>query len=107
MHVELLAEHLLDRIDHARMRAEQGERFVVEMRGKGGARRAAFLAPHLGPVGVVDADRLAREQGDLLGAEQFRQKQPAFAIKIVDLLLSEFHNGSSLRVFLTNPGRQR
>ena len=91
VHVEFFAEDLLDRLDHARMRAEQAERLVVEMRGKGGARRAALLAPHLGPVGVVDADRLAREIGHFLGAEQLGQEQPAFAVEIVDLLLREFH----------------
>ena len=66
VHVDLLAEDLLDRIDHARMRAEQAERLVVEMRGKGGARRAALLAPDLGAVGVVDVHRLARQEVDLL-----------------------------------------
>src|ERR1700733_15145696 len=66
------------------------------MGGKGRARRAALFAPHLRPVGVVDVDRLAREQRDLFRVETFRQKQPAFAIKVVDLLLSELHGGSSL-----------
>ena len=97
VHVDLLAEDLLHRLDHARMRAEQPERLVVEMRGKGGARRAALLAPHLGPLGVVDAFRLARQQGHFFRAEQFRQKQPAFAVEIVDLLLGQLHGGSSSR----------
>src|SRR4051794_33941523 len=47
MHVDLLAKDLLHRIDHARMGAEQPKRLVVEMRGKGGARRAALLTPYL------------------------------------------------------------
>src|SRR6202158_1953775 len=71
MHVDLLAEDLLHRIAHARMRAEQPKRLVVEMRGKGGARRAALLAPYLRAVGVVDALRLARPQLNFLAAEQF------------------------------------
>src|ERR1700722_680015 len=95
MHVDLLAEDLFDRFDHARMGAEQPERLVVEMGGKGGARSTALLAPYLRPVGVVDIDRLAREQRDLFSVEKFRQKQPAFAIEIVDLLLRELHGGSS------------
>ena len=68
VHVDLLAEDLLDRIDHARMRAEQPERLVVEMGGKGGARRAALLAPDLRALGVVDALGLARQQRDFLAA---------------------------------------
>jgi hypothetical protein len=51
------------------MGTENAERFVIEMRGKSGARRAALLAPHLGPVGVVDADGLASEIIHLLLAE--------------------------------------
>src|SRR6202035_4928600 len=58
VHVDLLAIDLLHRIDHARMRAEQPERLVVEMGSKGGARRAALLPPNLRPLGVVDALRL-------------------------------------------------
>ena len=102
VHVDLLAEDLLHRIDHARMRAEQPERLVVEMGGKGGARRAALLAPHLRALGVVDALRLARQQRHFLGAEQFRQKQPALAVEIVDLLLGQFH-GVPPRVFRAKP----
>src|SRR5579863_1319719 len=65
------------------------------MGGKSRARRAALFAPYLRPVGVIDGDRLACEQRDLFRVEKFRQKQPAFAIKIIDLLLSELHGGSS------------
>src|SRR5664279_1961280 len=95
VHVDLLAEDLLDRLDHARMRAEQAERLVIEVRGKGGARRAALLAPHFRAVGVVDTFRLVRQQGYFLAAEQFGQEQPALAVEVVDLLLGQFHGGSS------------
>ena len=91
MHVDLLAEDLLHRVDHARMRAEQPERLVIEMGGKGGARRAALLAPHLGTLFVVDALRFARQQAHFLGAEQLGKKQPALAVEIVDLLLGQVH----------------
>ncbi len=104
MHVDLLAEDLLHRIDHARMGAEQAERLVIEMRGKGGARRAALLAPHLGALGVVDALRLARQQRDLFGAEQFGQEQPALAVEIVDLLLGQFHGFLLGFVFFCHSG---
>src|SRR5882724_7695792 len=99
VHVDLLAEDLLDRIDHARMRAEQAERLIIEMRGKGGARRAALFAPHLRAVGVVDAHGLLREQGYFFRAEQLGQEQPALAVEIVDLLLGQFHGGSSFWFF--------
>ena len=95
MHVDLLAEHLLDRIDHARMRAERAKPLIVEMGGKGGARRAALLAPDLGPVGIVDGDRLAREEVDLFLGEQLGQEQPAFAVEELDLLRREFHGIAS------------
>src|SRR5207237_4304084 len=54
MHVELLAEQLLDRLDEARMRAEQAEALTVSMRGKGGARRSGFLLPYFRPARTVD-----------------------------------------------------
>ena len=73
------------------MRAEQAERFVVQMGRKGGARRAALLAPYFGAVGVVDALRLARQERHLFAAEQLRQEQPAFPVEVVDLLLGQFH----------------
>src|SRR6266480_6652531 len=69
------------------------------MRGKGRARRAALLAPYLGAIGVIDADGLAGEEGDFFGGEQFGQEQPALAIEMIDLRLSEFH-GAFLRCFL-------
>src|SRR5262249_46022038 len=99
VHVDRLAEHLLDGVDHARMRAEDSERLIVEMRGKGRARRTALLAPDLRPVGVIDADRLACEQVDLLLAEQLGQKQPALPMEEVHLLLRQFHGSSSLVLF--------
>jgi len=84
------------------MRAEQAERLVVEMRGKGGARRAALLAPHLRAIGVVNAHRLVGEQSHLFGTEQLGQEQPALAVEIVDLLLGQFHVASSFG-FLFSP----
>src|SRR4051812_16142073 len=91
VHVDLLAEQLLDRIDHARVRAEQAERLVIEMGGESGARRAALLAPYLRPLGAVDRLCLLRQQVDLLTAEQLGEKQPALAVEVVDLLLGQLH----------------
>jgi hypothetical protein len=47
VHVHRLAEELLERLDQARMPTEQAEGLVVGVGGKGGARRAGFLAPDL------------------------------------------------------------
>src|SRR5262249_36638099 len=95
VHVDLLAEDLLDRLDHARMSTEGTEGLVVEMGGKGGARRAALLAPHLGAIGVIDIHRLAGEEIHLFLAEQFGQEQPALAVEEFDLLRRQFHAASS------------
>src|SRR5260370_7080798 len=80
VHVDLLAKGLLYRIDHARMGAEQPERLVVEMGGKGGARRAALLAPYLRAFGVVDPFRLPPSHRPLFTPEYLRQEQPALPV---------------------------
>jgi hypothetical protein len=95
VHVELLAEHLLDGLDQPRMRAEQTERLVVEVRGEGGARRTGLLAPDFGPVVAVDALRLVAEHGHLVGQEGSGQEQPAFSVKLRDLLVGEPHGETS------------
>src|SRR5262249_30053459 len=95
MHVDLFAKDLFDRLDHARMRAEHAEGLVIEMRGKSRAWCAAFFAPDFQTGCIVNADRLSGEEVDLLLAEQFRQKQPAFTIEMLDLFGCQFHGSSS------------
>ena len=99
VHVELLAEYLLDRLDHARMRAKCAERLVIEMGGKRRARRAALLAPHLRAVGGIDAFGLARQEGGFLGAEKLGKQQPTLAVEMFDLLRGQFHGISSFGFF--------
>src|SRR5437762_2582727 len=65
MHVELLAEQLLYRLDEPRMRAEQAETLIVGMRGKGGARRAGFFLPDFLAARPVDRLRIAAQGRDL------------------------------------------
>jgi hypothetical protein len=96
VHVDFFAKNLLDRIDHARMGAEQAKRLVVEMGRKRGARRAALFAPDFGALLAVDRLGLVPEQFDLLRAEQLGQKQPAFGVETFNLLRREFHGISSL-----------
>ena len=95
VHVQLLAEQLLDRLDHARVAAQQAEGFVVQMRGEGGAGRAGLLPPDLRAVGVVDALGLRAQHGDLLRAEGLRQEKPAFFVELPDLVGVQLHDGSS------------
>src|SRR5436309_14909915 len=52
---------------------------------------ATILASDCGTVCVIDALGLARQEGDLLGAEQFGEEQPALAVEEFDLLLGQFH----------------
>ena len=121
VHVDLLAEDLFDRLDHARMRAEQAERLVVEMGGKGGARRAALLAPYLRALGVVDALRLARQQFDFFRLNSSgRNSQPSrlkssiccwvsFMGLLLVLLLSfsSFRGARRARTRIHSPSRRR
>src|SRR5882672_2635976 len=56
---------------------------------------AALFVPQLRAVVVVDAHGLVRKQRYFFRAEQLGQEQPALAVEIVDLLLGQFHGGSS------------
>ena len=91
MHVELFAEHLLDGLDHAGMCAEETERFIVGVCGKGRARRAALLAPDFRPLFSVDALGFLAQKIDFLGREELRQQQPAFGVKLIELFVGESH----------------
>src|SRR5437660_10783674 len=66
MHVELLAEQLLYRLDEPRMRAEQAETLIVGMRGSGGGRRAGVVLLGFGARRVVDRVGTASLGRDLL-----------------------------------------
>ena len=50
-----------------------------------------FLAPDLGPVGVVDVERLACEEIHLLLAEQLGEEQPTLAAEELQLRVAQFH----------------
>ena len=54
MHVNLFAKELVERFYKARMAGQQAECLVERVRGKGGARRARFLAPHFLAVELED-----------------------------------------------------
>jgi hypothetical protein len=56
------------------MRTEKAERLVVEMRGKGGTRRAALFTPDFRALMRIDAFRLAPQKRDFLFIEEFGQE---------------------------------
>ena len=91
MHVELLAEQLLYRLDEPRMRAEQAETLIVGMRGKGGARRAGFFLPDFLAARPVDRLRIAAQGRDLLVGKAFRQKEIALFVKSRELRGGQLH----------------
>src|SRR3954464_8843743 len=74
------------------------------MGGERGARRAALLAPDLGPIGGVDRLGLACQEGGLLRAEQLGQKQPALAVEELDLLRRQLHGVLPLGFLGEPPG---
>ena len=47
VHVELVAEQALHRLDHARMARQPGERLAVQVRREVGAHRVAALLAHV------------------------------------------------------------
>src|SRR6266567_6557954 len=75
------------------MSAQEPEALVVGVRGKGGARRARFLAPQLRPVGAVDRLGLAPQRRDLVRAEAIGQKEIAVVVERLQLLGREPHGG--------------
>src|SRR5215469_12645668 len=93
MHVEFLAEHLLDRPDQPRMIAKETEGLVVGVRGKGGARRAGFFAPDLLSVAGIDLLGLIAQNRDLFLREAVGQKQITLFSELLKLLRGELHQG--------------
>ena len=75
------------------MRTEQAEALIVGMGGKGGARGAGFLAPHLFPTGTVDRLGIAAERGDFLVGKAVRQKEIALFVKGLELRRAQLHRG--------------
>ena len=71
VHVDVLAEELLDRLDHARMAGELGEGIAVQVRREVGAHDVAGLLTHvLGPSLRIKRRHLVGEHLDLGGGEE-------------------------------------
>jgi hypothetical protein len=91
MNVDILAEHLPQRLDQARVMRQQAEDFVVLVRREGGARRAVLLAPDLLAVLAEDVVGAAAHQGDFLLGEAAREEAVALIVELADLLCGQFH----------------
>jgi hypothetical protein len=91
VHVDRLAEQLLQRPDEARVAAEQAERLVIGVRRERRARRAGGLAPHLLAVRVVDRFGLGAQQRHLLLGEAAGQHQIAQLVELLELLGAKLH----------------
>jgi len=75
------------------MAAEQPERLVVGMRGKGGARRAGLLASDFLTVFRIDPLGLVAQDSDLLLREATGQEQIACLSELPKLLCCQRHRG--------------
>jgi hypothetical protein len=87
VHVQLLAEELHHRLDHARVAREPRERLAVHVRGEIGAHRIAALLAHvLGTPHRIEARHLVGERFDLLGREERREEEVAVPVEGGDLV---------------------
>src|SRR5207237_440576 len=92
VHVHVFAEQLLDRLDHAGMARELGERVAVQVRGEIGAHHVARLLAHvLGAPLRVERRHLVVQDLDLLRREQAREEKIAVAVELLQLLRRQFH----------------
>ena len=91
MHIHWLAEELLERLDEARVAAEDGEGLVISVGGEGRARRARFLAPDLLPVGVENTLCLRAQDGHLLLRKAIGKHEVPELVEVLQLFGCELH----------------
>src|SRR6266513_347167 len=97
VHVHVLAEQLLDRLDHAGMARELGERVAVQVRGEIGAHHVSRLLAHvLGAPLRVERRHLVVQDLDLLRREQAREEKIAVAVELLQLPRRQFHGLRSI-----------
>ena len=95
VHVELLAEDLLHRLDQPRVPGEYGKRLVVGVTSERGARRAGLFPPDLLPILLEDLLGLVAQHRDLLLREALGEEEPALLVELLQLLGGELHGRSS------------
>src|SRR5262249_22593612 len=93
VHVNVLAEELNDRVDHARVARELGERQAVHVCGEVGAHGVtALLADILGTMLGVKARDFVAEHPDLFRPEQPWKEQEPVALEGVKLFPVDLHD---------------
>src|SRR5262249_47965261 len=96
VHVHVLAEEVPDRLHHAWVARQLGERVAVHVRREVGAHHVAGLLAHgLRPALRVQSWDLVDEDLDLLVPEQARKVEIAIPIEPLCLLLGELHANTS------------
>ncbi len=103
VHVDVFAEELADRLDQARMGAEQSKGLVIGMGGEGGARRAGRLAPDLFAVGRVDLPRLVAQRLDLGLGKTVREEQVTLFVELGQLVVCQSHVSSPVAGYGSGP----
>ncbi len=91
VHVDRLAEQLLERLDQARIGAQQAEGLVVGVGGEGGARRARLLPPDLLALGPQDRLGFGAQHANLFAREALGQKDVALLVELLELHVGQAH----------------
>src|SRR5260221_2047474 len=92
VHVDVFAVDLPDRLDHARMARELGERSAVEMRREVGAHHVAGLLAHvLGPALLVERRHFVGQRLDFCRSEKRREEEIALAVELGNLCRRKLH----------------
>ena len=84
--IDRLAEQLHQRLDQARMARHHLEHLIELVRGKGGARRAGFLAPDFRAVELEDVVGLGAQKRDLFFREAVGKEDVTLLVKGLELL---------------------
>ena len=96
VHVDGFAKDLHDRLDHAWMAREPGERLAVHMSREVGTHRLTALLAHVfRPVLGIETRHLVNQDLDLLRGEQARKEEITLAVELCNLLLRKLHPVSS------------
>src|SRR5439155_25296023 len=96
VHVHVFAEQLRDRLYHAGVARQLGERVAIHVRRKIGAHHiAGLLADVLWPALSVEPRNLVGENFDFFRLEQAGKEEIALAVEPLLLLLGELHANAS------------
>ncbi len=91
VHVDFFAEELAQRFDEPRMAGKEPERLVEGVGGKGGARGAGLLPPHLLAVELEDRLGIVAQERDLLLGEAIGKEEVALLLEVAQLARRQLH----------------